>query len=138
LSIPPSIKPRPPKLLDRVREIIRIKHYSYRTEETYVFWIRRYILFHDQQHPKDMNSAETEAFLSHLAIKENLAASTQNQALSALLLLYREILKIELNTPVDALRAKRPRYLPTVFTKEEAFEVIRHLSGTYQLIVQLL
>lgn len=85
-----------------------------------------------------MNSAEIEAFLSHLAIKENVAASTQNQALSALLFLYWEVLRIELNSPVDAIRAKRPRYLPTVLTKEEAFEIIRHLSGTYQLIVQLL
>jgi integrase len=138
LSIPHSIEPRPQKLLDRVREIIRIKHYSYRTEETYVFWVRHYILFHDKQHPKDMNSPEIEAFLSHLAIKENVAASTQNQALSALLFLYREVLNLELNAPVDAIRAKRPRYLPTVLTKEEVVEVIRHLSGTYQLVVQLL
>jgi integron integrase len=134
----PPIEPNSPKLLDRVREVIRIKHYSYRTEETYIFWIRRYILFHDKRHPKDMNSAEIESFLSHLAIKENVAASTQNQALSALLFLYREVLKLELNAPVNALRAKRSRYLPTVLTKEEVIEVIQQLSGTYQIIVQLL
>ena len=75
----PMEKP-PKKLLEQVHDIIRIKHYSYRTEETYIFWIRRYILFHDKRHPKDMNSAEIESFLSHLAVKENLAASTQNQA----------------------------------------------------------
>ena len=130
MSIPPSIQPNPPKLLDRVREIIRIKHYSYRTEQTYVFWIRRYILFHNKRHPKEMNSPEIEAFLSHLAIKDNVAASTQNQAFSALLFLYREVLNLELNEPIDALRAKRPRYLPTVLTKEEVFEVIKNLTGT--------
>ena len=70
----------PKKLLEQVRDIIRIKHYSYRTEETYIFWIRRYTLFHDKRHPKDMSSAEMESFLSHLAVKENVAASTQNQA----------------------------------------------------------
>jgi integron integrase len=85
-----------------------------------------------------MNSPEIEAFLSYLAIEEKVAASTQNQALSALLFLYREVLKLELNASIDAMRAKRPRYLPTVLTKEEVVEIIRHLSGTYQLLVQLL
>ncbi len=78
----------PKKLLDQVREAIRIKHYSYRTEESYVYWIRRYILFHNKRHPREMGKGEMEAFLSHLAVKEQVAASTQNQALSALLFLY--------------------------------------------------
>jgi site-specific recombinase XerD len=113
------MEPRPKKLLDQVREMIRMKHYSYRTEESYVNWIRRYILFHNKRHPKDMGSAEIEAFLSHLAVQEQVAASTQNQALSALLFLYRYVLKQELDSPVDAIRAKSPRYLPTVLTPEE-------------------
>ncbi len=78
-------QPKPRKLLDRVRDMLRVKHYSIRTEKTYVSWIRRYILFHDKQHPKDMGAPEIEAFLTHLAVEENVAASTQNQALSALL-----------------------------------------------------
>lgn len=96
---------RPKKLLDQVSEILRRKHYSPRTEESYSHWIRRYILFHGKRHPRDMNVAEIEAFLNHLATDANVAASTQNQALAALLFLYREVLQIELERPVDALRA---------------------------------
>jgi len=84
---------RPKKLLDQVRDAIRLKHYSPRTEDSYVAWIRRYILFHNKRHPQEMGSAEITAFLNHLATKEKVAASTQNQALSALLFLYREVLK---------------------------------------------
>lgn len=87
---------RPKKLLDQVREAIRIKHYSYRTEESYVYWIRCYILFHNKQHPKDMGSAEVTAFPSHLAVEEQVATSTQNQAFSALLFLYRNVLQQDL------------------------------------------
>mgnify|MGYP000063311107 CR=1 FL=1 len=129
---------RPQKLLDQVREAIRIKHYSYRTEESYVAWIRRFILFHHKRHPKDMGTAEITAFLSHLAIDEQVAASTQNQALSALLFLYRTVLKQELEGTIDALRAKRSSYLPTVLTKEEVLAVVSSLSGVYQLLVQVL
>ena len=127
----------PPKLLDRVRQAIRLKHYSYRTEQTYVDWIRRYILFHNKQHPKDMGIREVEAFLSHLAVVGNVAASTQNQALSALLFLYRFVLEQDL-PPVDALRARQSRYLPTVLTKEEVQAIISRLSGEHKLLVQLL
>jgi site-specific recombinase XerD len=91
----------PPRLLDQVRQAIRLKHYSYRTEQTYVAWIRRYILFHNKRHPKEMGIEEVQAFLSHLAVVENVAASTQNQALSALLFLYKVVLDQELE-PVDA------------------------------------
>ncbi|MBW4623329.1 MAG: integron integrase [Cyanosarcina radialis HA8281-LM2] len=129
---------QPPKLLDVVRQIIRLKHYSYRTEETYIDWIKRYILFHNKRHPREMGSREIEAFLSYLAIEGKVAASTQNQALSALLFLYREVLKQELDLPVDAIRAKRSRYLPTVLTKEEVLAVIENLSGVYQLVIKLL
>ena len=107
---------RPKKLLDQVRDAIRLKHYSYRTEQAYVGWIKRYIYFHNVRHPSEMGAPEVEAYLTHLAVKENVAASTQNQALSALLFLYREVLYQDLGL-VDALRAKRPKRLPTVLTK---------------------
>jgi integron integrase len=131
-------EPRPKKLLDQVRDIIRLKHYSYATEKTYVLWIRRYILFHNKRHPNEMGIAEIEAFLTHLAVQEQVAASTQNQAFSALLFLYREVLKQDFDAPVNALRAKQSRHLPTVLTKAETLAVIRRLSGVYQLFIQLL
>jgi integron integrase len=134
----PTIEPRPKKLLEQARDILRIKHYSYRTEESYLFWMRRYILFHNKRHPKEMGSAEIEAFLSHLAVEEKVAASTQNQALCALLFLYRHVLKLESPLTFDAVRAKRSRYLPTVLTKEEALSIIGHLSGVHQILIQLL
>ena len=87
------MEPRPRKLLEQVSDLLRVKHYSYRTEQTYIQWIRRYILFHNKTHPKDMGSSEIEAFLTHLAVQEQVAASTQNQALSAILFLYREVLR---------------------------------------------
>ena len=129
-------QPAPPKLLDRVRQAIRLKHYSYRTEQTYVAWIKRYILFHNKQHPKDMGVEEVQTFLSHLAIVGNVAASTQNQALSALLFLYKIVLDQELGS-VDALRAKKSRYLPTVLTKLEVQSIINQMSGEYKLLAQL-
>ncbi len=129
---------RPKKLLDRVREAIRLKHYSIRTEEAYVYWIKRYIFFHNKRHPREMGAPEIEAFLTHLAVKENVAASTQNQALSALLFLYREVLHQDLDFPIDAVRAKRPKRLPTVLTREEVRKVLGQLSGTHRLMAQLL
>ncbi|MBD1995111.1 integron integrase [Leptolyngbya sp. FACHB-541] len=131
------MQPPPKKLLDQVRDAIRLKHYAYRTEETYVQWIRRYILFHNKRHPKDMGRAEIEAFLTHLAVHEQVAASTQNQALNALLFLYREVLKLEVSQ-VNAIRAKRTQYLPTVLTKEEALTVIQNIDGVPQRVVKLL
>lgn len=129
---------RPKKLLDQVRDAIRLKHYSIRTEESYVTWIRRYILFHNKRHPNEMASAEIEAFLTHLAVDQQVAASTQNQALSALLFLYRDVLKSSLDLPIDAIRAKRPKRLPTVLTKEETLKAIERLSGTQRLMAKLL
>ena len=128
---------RPKKLLDQVRDAIRLKHYAYRTEETYVQWIKRYILFHNKRHPNEMGTAEIEAFLTHLAVQGQVAASTQNQALSALLFLYHEVLEQEIAN-VDAFRAKRTHYLPTVLTKAEAIAIIQNLSGVHQLVVKLL
>jgi integron integrase len=128
----------PKKLLDQVREAIRLKHYSYRTEETYVQWIRRYILFHQKRHPNEMGTPEIEAFLTHLAIEGQVSASTQNQALNALLFLYRHVLQKELDRRIDAIRAKRPVRLPVVLSPEEARAIIQNTSGVYRLLLQLL
>jgi len=133
-----EIEPPPRKLLDRVRDQLRHKHYSYRTEETYVQWIRRYILFHNKRHPSKMGGNEVNAFLSYLAVTEKVAASTQNQALSAILFLYRQVLQQELDLNLDAVRAKCPHYLPTVLTVDEVLSVICKVSGIYQIIVKLL
>jgi integron integrase len=132
-----AVEPTSKKLLDRVRDAIRVKHYSIRTEQAYVNWIKRYILFHHKRHPQEMGASEIEAFLTHLAVNENVAASTQNQALSALLFLYREVLEKDPG-PIDALRAKKPKRLPTVLTKDEVRRVLDHLSSTHQLMAKLL
>lgn len=131
-------EPPPQKLLDRVRDRIQVKHYSYRTEETYVQWIKWFILFHNKLHPREMGGDEVNAFLTHLAVSENVAASTQNQALSAILFLYREVLELELGLNLDAVRAKRPRNLPTVLTVTETLEILNNLTGAYQIIAKLL
>lgn len=128
---------RPRKLLDQVRDAIRVKHYSYRTEESYIYWIRRFILFHNKRHPQEMATPEVTQFLTHLAVNEQVSASTQNQAMSALLFLYRVVLQQEL-MGIDAIRAKRSRYLPTVLTPEEVQAVIQHLHGVHKLVMQVL
>src|SRR2546423_11516308 len=112
-----------PRLLDRVREVLRRKHYSIRTEEAYVGWIKRFILFHGKRHPQEMGLPEVEAFLTDLAVQQGVAASTQNQALSALLFLYAEVLQQPLDGPIQAVRAKQPIRLPTVLTREEVTRV---------------
>ncbi|WNZ24703.1 integron integrase [Leptolyngbya sp. NK1-12] len=127
----------PRKLLDQVRGAIRLKHYSYRTEQTYVHWIRRFLLFHNKRHPRDMAVPEIEAFLTHLAVHEQVAASTQNQALSALLFLYRHVLHQAL-AAVDAIRAKPSRYLPTVLTVAEVMAILEQMTGVHRLVLQLL
>ncbi len=131
------LEPRPRKLLDQVRDAIRVKHYAYSTEKTYVYWIRRFILFHNKRHPSEMGTAEVTQFLTHLAVAEHVASTTQNQALNAIVFLYRVVLQQEL-VEVDAVRAKKSRYLPTVLTPEEVQRVIAHLYGVYKLVVQLL
>ena len=131
----PSSKPR---LLDQVRHRCRVKHYSIRTESCYVDWIRRFILFHDKRHPADMGAPEVEAFLSHLAVNRNVAASTQNQALAAILFLYREVLEIELPWLEGVTRAKRPPRLPVVLSESEVQRLLAQLEGTPLLIASLL
>jgi integron integrase len=121
-----------------VRAVIRTRHYSPHTEEAYVAWIRRYILFHDKRHPREMGTAEIAAFLTHLAVKAHVAASRQNQALSALLFLYRHVLHQPLDPSIDAVRAQRPKRLPTVLTPAEVRRVLEALSGTPRLMSMLL
>ncbi len=127
-----------PKLLDKVREMLRLKHYSPRTEDTYIYWIRRYLRFHNLRHPREMREPEIQAFLSHLAVKENVAASTQNQAFSALLFLYREVLQIPLDPQIQSVRAEKPKHLPTVLTKEEVNAILSRMSGTTGLMARIL
>jgi integron integrase len=133
-----SPTPRPPRLLDRVREAVRTRHYSRRTEKAYVAWIRRYILFHGKRHPSDMGAAELTQYLSSLAVQGNVAASTQNQALSALLFLYREVLGQDVPWLDDIVRAKRTARLPVVLTRDEVRAIIRQLRGTTRLMAILL
>ncbi|MBX3059932.1 MAG: integron integrase [Anaerolineae bacterium] len=125
-----------PKLLDQVRQALRLKHYSYETEKSYVHWAKRFILYHDKRHPAEMGKEEVEAFLAYLAVEQHVAASTQNQALSALLFLYNEVLQKPL-TWVDVTWAKKPERLPIVLTREEVQAVLAHLSGEVLLIVQI-
>ncbi|MDP9348448.1 MAG: integron integrase [Gemmatimonadota bacterium] len=127
-----------PKLLDEVREALRLKHYSFRTEEAYVRWIKRYVLFHGKRHPASMGAAEVRAFLSHLATQGHVAASTQNQALAALLFLYRCVLQQELGRIEETVRARKPRRLPVVFTRTEIQHVLQELDGVSALAAGLL
>jgi integron integrase len=126
------------KLLEQARDLIRLKHYSIRTEQAYLGWIKQYIIFHKKRHPSEMGSAEVSQFLTHLAVKRKAAASTQNQALNALLFLYSQVLQQPFDWLEDVQRAKKPAKLPTVFTKEEARAVLRHLDGSKWLMASLL
>ena len=129
---------QPPKLLDRVRDRARVKHYSIRTEKVYVDWIKRFILFHGKKHPEKMGAAEVEAFLSHLAVAGKVSAFTQNQAKSALLFLYREVLEVDLPWLENVTQAKTPERMPVVLTVTEARAVLDRLRGTHWLIASLL
>jgi len=127
-----------PRLLDQVRETIRRKHYSLRTEAAYIDWIKRYIFFHRKQHPEKMGAREMEQFLNYLAVDKNVAAATQNQALSALVFLYREVLHQEFEWMENLERAKRPARLPIVLTEAEVRQVLAHLDGRDWLMAGLL
>ncbi len=130
--------PQPPKLLDRVRLVVRRRHLSHRTEASYVAWVRRFVLFHDKKHPKHMGAPEVVAFLSHLAVEKQVGAITQNQALSALVFLYRHVLDRELDGLDEAARAKRSRPLPVVLHQDEVRTVLAALHGTKRLQATLL
>ncbi len=133
-----STTTNPPKLLDQVRDRLRVKHYSIRTEQTYIHWIKRYIYFHDKRHPKDLGARDIEAFLTHLAVQDKVAAATQNLAKSSLLFLYREVLEIELPWLDNITQAKAPKRLPVVLTVSEVQSVLSRLKGTHALIASLL
>lgn len=127
-----------PKLLEQVRSLIRLRHYSIRTETAYLYWIKHYILFHNKRHPSELGERHLTQFLSHLAIDRKVAASTQNQALSALLFLYRQVLKQPLDWLDDVERAKKPEKLPVVLTKQEVRSILAQLDGSKWLMTALL
>ncbi|WP_454833042.1 integron integrase [Pseudoxanthomonas wuyuanensis] len=129
---------RPPRLLEQVRKRCRVRHYSLRTERAYVQWIRRFILANGKRHPREMGGMEVESFLSRLATEDDVAASTQNQALSALLFLYREVLGIELPWMESVVRAKRPQRVPAVLSREEVMRLLAFLDGQVWLMAALL
>ncbi|MDO9204285.1 integron integrase [Methylotenera sp.] len=133
-----SNQTQPPKLLDQVAAKMRVKHYSVRTEKSYIDWIKRYILHFNKRHPKDMGAVEVEEFLTHLAVARNVSASTQNQAKSALLYLYKEVLGVELPWLDNVTQAKVPQRLPVVLTQAEVQAVLSRMDGTMWLIASLL
>jgi integron integrase len=127
-----------PKLLDQLRLALRTWHYSPRTQETYCMWVRRFIFFHGKRHPAEMAEAEINTFLTYLAVKEKVSASTQNQALSALLFLYRHVLNRKIGDVGEVIRARKPKRLPVVMTREEVKAVINHLTGDKRLMAGLM
>jgi integrase len=129
---------QPPRLLDQLATELRTRHYSPRTEEAYAHWVRRFVLFHGRRHPRDLGSAEVGAFLSHLAVHEQCAAATQNQALAALLFLYRRVLGIELPWLDDLVRATPREHLPVVLDRAEVAAVLSQLDGVPRLVAGLL
>jgi len=127
------------RLLDLYRDAMRVRHYSYRTEETYVSWVRQYILYHKKRHPREMGVEEINAFITHLVTGRNVASSTQNQAISSILFLYRHVLNIELDeTALVPIRPTRPKRLPTVLSPAEAKRVIDSMDGVYKIMTQIM
>ena len=137
-ELPDTSDPKPKKLLDQVREALRTKHYSYRTEQTYVDWIKRYIIFHKKQHPKDLGVEAIREFIAHLATERKVATSTQNQALSAILFLYRTVLQKEINLLPELVHPSRPKRLPTVLTHAEAMSIINSMRGVPRIMTKIL
>jgi len=127
-----------PRLLDRVRAAIRVRHYSVRTEDAYIQWIKRFIFFHNKRHPEEMGEKEITAFLTYLAVDRTVAASTQNQALAAILFLYKVVLEKELEWLDDIVRAKKPRHLPIVLSRNEVRMLFSQITGTNRLVAELL
>lgn len=130
--------PPKPRLLEQVRDVLRYRHYSYRTEQSYIHWIKRYIYFHNKKHPRDMGADEIVEYLTHLAVKRKVSPSTQNQALSALLFLYKQVLKVDLPWLDNIKRAKRKKYIPVVFTRNEVKQLLAQFEGTHWLIFSLM
>jgi site-specific recombinase XerD len=127
-----------PKLLDQMREAMRSRHYSRRTEQTYSLWVKRFIYFHNVRHPAEMAEPEINSFLTHLAVKERISSSTQNQALSALLFLYRHVLGREIGNLGEVIRARKPKRIPVVMTREEVKPVLCHLTGDKLFMASLM
>ena len=144
VTLQPSSKPTTPatqgkKLLDQYSEALRNRHYSLRTEKTYLSWVRKYILYHNKRHPREMGVLEINDFITDLVNRRRVAASTQNQAISAILSLYRNVLQIELDeTRLLSIRPTRPKRVPTVLSREEARKVIAWMDGTYKLMTQIM
>ena len=133
-----SNPPKQPEFLDQVRNAIRVKHYSLRTEQSYIYWVRKFIFFNKKCHPKDMGEQEVSAYLTYLAVNRKVSASTQNQALCALVFMYKHVLKNKLGDLNNVARAKRPRKLPVVLTKEEVRLILNRLEGNKALMAKLL
>ncbi len=129
---------KPLKLMDQIRQCIRLKGYSIRTEKAYVSWIKRYIFYHDKRHPKEMGEKEIEAFLAYLVMNLNVSSSTQNQAFNALIFLYKNVINMELFGKINAPRAKKKQQVPTVMTHEEAINVIYAMNGIYQIMAKVM
>lgn len=135
---PAQVNP-PKKLLDQYREALRLKHYSTRTEKTYIHWVKAYIIFHKKRHPKEMGISEIREFISHLASMKTVSASTQNQALSSILFLYRHVLHISLDeSSLNEFRPQKTKSVPVVLSKEEIKAIIENLTGTYKIIAQIM
>lgn len=133
-------RPQPPRLLDQMRQVLRVRHYSPRTEACYLHWVRQFILFHGKRHPRELGAPEVEQFLTHLAVQGRVSASTQNQALNALVFLYQQVLEIDLGR-FEAVRARRPKRLPVVLSPEEVAAVLEGVTGgdgTFPLMARLL
>ncbi len=129
---------KPPKLFDRLHEEFRRRHYSYETEKSYIHWIREFIRFHNMASPRDLGAEAVEAFLTHLAVHKHVAASTQNQAFSALIFLYREVYQVDTDWNLDAMRARTTRYVPTVLSREETLSILNQMNGVARLVAQIL
>jgi integron integrase len=134
----PEPPPSPPRLLDQMRENIRLRHYSLRTERSYMDWVRRYVRFHGLKHPRELGAEHVTAFLSSLANQRNVSASTQNQALAAILFLYRDVMRVELPWLHELTRARRPRKLPVVLTRTEVHALFAHMQGVHSLMARLM
>jgi len=134
----PASAPAPARLLDRVRDKIRLRHYSIRTEQAYVDWIKRFIFYHGKQHPETLGAPEVEAFLTHLAVERHVAAATQNLAKSSILFLYRDVLERELPWFDNVERARAPTRMPTVLSQAEVAEILSRLRGVHALVGRLL
>jgi site-specific recombinase XerD len=134
----PGLEAPRPRLLDRLREVLRVRHYSLRTEGAYVDWVRRFILFHGKKHPLEMGPAEVESFLTHLAVARKVSASTQNQAKAAILFLYRHVLEVELPWLDEVVQARERRRLPVVLTQGEVRTLLDQMDGTMGMLAALL